>query len=361
MSRRAPNRERALCELIARAEREIALLDRVQPRNAGPERVRLREAWRSGKAIAPDHRYAPVPDLGELRAALSVAARTSADSLIEALCVERAAELEIEAELVSAVSTSRFVELSKRRFAPAEDELKTAEELLASWLTLAPGSEVDSRHRSDDAADPKSLLGVLRREIGRHRLPIRVEVRDDLSSTAATGDGVVLVRGKIWLNARDAERIAHHEIFAHALPRVRSRAHGGIFALGSAGAADDEEGRAICLEERAGYLDANRRLALARRHLAALSARNGASFVEAVRMLEAQGTPLDAAIDLGCRVFRGGGLAREIVYLTGYVRVKRAFERRPELEPMLAAGRLGVRAAERLLDAGFSVGGPQRV
>ena len=119
--------------------------------------------------------------------------------------------------------------------------------------------------------------------------------------------------------------------------------------MGTAGASDDEEGRAIWLEQRAGYLDDRRKAELGRRHVAAQAVRSGASFVETVELLLAKATPLDAAIDLGCRVFRGGGLGREVVYLTAFSKVTRAFEQTPELEPMLARGRVGVDAARRML------------
>jgi hypothetical protein len=51
-------------------------------------------------------------------------------------------------------------------------------------------------------------------------------------------------------------------------------------------------------------------------------------------------------------VHRGGGLGRELSYLTGYAEVRAALERRPELEAFLQSGRVSTGAAERWLAAG---------
>jgi hypothetical protein len=47
-------------------------------------------------------------------------------------------------------------------------------------------------------------------------------------------------------------------------------------------------------------------------------------------------------------VQRGGGLGREVVYLPALLRVEQAFEREPELDDWLAAGRLSLAAARVL-------------
>ncbi|HXK17562.1 MAG TPA: tyrosine/phenylalanine carboxypeptidase domain-containing protein, partial [Polyangiaceae bacterium] len=119
---------------------------------------------------------------------------------------------------------------------------------------------------------------------------------------------------------------------------------------GTARASEDEEGRAILLEERAGLLELERRRELARRYLAATSVREAASFWDTVTLLGQTGATAAAAIELGCRVHRGGGLGRELIYLTGYCRVAAALAARPELEALQASGRVSLSAAAALLE-----------
>src|SRR6478609_4584301 len=61
-------------QLLRRAEAEIRLLDRAQPTNAVLEREALILDYGAGRQRAPSFEYAPAPELGKLRAALSATA-----------------------------------------------------------------------------------------------------------------------------------------------------------------------------------------------------------------------------------------------------------------------------------------------
>jgi hypothetical protein len=125
-----------------------------------------------------------------------------------------------------------------------------------------------------------------------------------------------------------------------------------LFRVGSAKSADDEEGRALLLERGAGVLEGSRKRELARRHLAARAVRLGASFRDIVSELFQLGQDIASAVEAACRAARGGGLARELVYLASLSRVMRAFESEPELEGYFEHGRVSVEAA-RACHAGF--------
>jgi len=117
---------------------------------------------------------------------------------------------------------------------------------------------------------------------------------------------------------------------------------------------DDQEGRALLLEEEAGFFDALRKRELGMRHLAARAALDGASFVDVVALLRSRGAAVRTAVRIALRVARGatgeGGLGREVVYLTARVRVARA--RRSELgnviEGVMARGRVAANVAPAL-------------
>ena len=144
-----------------------------------------------------------------------------------------------------------------------------------------------------------------------------------------------------------------HEIHGHALPRARPRHEPlGLFAVGTAGGSDDEEGRALLLERRAGCLGAHRRAELARRHLAATALRNGADFSETVRLLLATESSIDEALAIAARAHRGGGLGREIVYLTALARVGRILEVDPDVETWMERGRIAAHAVPILRTLG---------
>jgi hypothetical protein len=356
-------RRRPLTDAIAEAARRlqrletnIALLDRVRPLNLISEQARLRHAFESGVRATPAFEYGPRAvltherrELADLATALSAAGAHDVESR---LLAERARELELEASLAEAIGGPRFAELARQRF-PLPGEPAAVRGLAEQFLTAPPRADVPENnailHDSSDRRDPRSLWSELSRRLNAERFPVRLELVVGLVSLAAVADGVVRVRAGARLSERAARRIALHEVEGHVRPRVIGQRLGGVFAAGAAGASEDEEGRAILLEEQAGLLDQGRRRELARRYLATESLRNGAEFADTVTLLGQRGAPLDAALELAGRVHRGGGLGRESIYLLGYQRVAIALGRRPELSRVMASGRVTLGAAEALL------------
>jgi hypothetical protein len=201
---------------------------------------------------------------------------------------------------------------------------------------------------TSDADHPDSLLSRIRAEVGRRRLPFRVVVSTRLAALAATGAGVIYVADGRPLGLSATLRTVLHEIEGHALPRARAlSAPLGIFAVGSARGSDDQEGRALGLERGAGLLGGERKLELARRHLAGRMVEAGADFVDTARFLEREtGASIETTLRIAARAHRGPGLARELVYLPAYLRLRRT--RHGSVERVMAHGQIAVDAVETL-------------
>ena len=339
-------------QLLRRAEAEVRLIDRAQPLNAAAEREALIVDYGSGKRRAPRFEYAPAPDLGSLRKALTAAATSIGGfGALGAAYAARAWELECEAQAAEAIGTRAFRDHSARRF-PLEDspDSAAADAWAEHWIAAAEDAK-SKLHRSDDRADPGSLLCALER--ATEGLPVRVQVRPNQAAAAAVGEGFIGVRPGLWHSRHEVTRIVLHEVEGHVRPRVLAqREELGLFRVGSARSNDDEEGRALLLERGAGGLEGTRRRDLARRHLAARAVHLGASFQDVVSELLDLGQDIASAVEAACRALRGGGLARESVYLVSLSRVTRAFEREPELELYFERGRVSVEAA-RACQASF--------
>jgi hypothetical protein len=340
--------------LLLRAEREIALLDRVRPLNTRAELARVAERWQAGEEAVPELRYGAAPDLSGTRAELaSVVDGLGDDPHFGTLYAERAFELDREAAVVEALGTPAFAARAAARYpldaTPAGERLDGC---AARWAELSPPEA--PRVLADDVRDPRSLISAVHALVGALRLPVRVTVAPELASAAAAGDGVVLVRPGIVHSPDAARRMALHEVLGHVLPRLRAREEPlGLFRVGTAWGADDEEGRALVIEERAGLLGDTRKRELGVRHLAARAVRSGADWVELVRLIVSYEFAPRDAVRLALRVARGGGLAREIVYLPAFDRVRTAFAGDPELERFFERGRVGVKAARALRALGF--------
>jgi hypothetical protein len=339
-------------QLLLRAEALVRLIDRAQPVNIAAEREALIVAFGSGKGRAPRFEYAPRPDLGSLRAALEAAAAAIGGfGALGAAYAARALELECEAAAAESIDTPAFLEHCGRRFPrEASADSDAADALAARWISAAHDSP-SKLHRSDDRADPESLLCALER--ATEGLPVRVQVRPNQAAAAAVGDGFIGLRPGLWHSREQIKRIVLHEVVGHVRPRVMAQREAlALFRVGAAKSADDEEGRALLLERGAGVLDGSRQRELARRHLAARAVRAGASFQDVVSELFGLGHDIASAVEAACRAARGGGLARESVYLVSLSRVARAFETDPDLEGYFEHGRVSVEVA-RWCQRGF--------
>jgi hypothetical protein len=339
-------------ESLLRAEDRVALVARATPLGVHAEIHRLSALSARGARLRPEFRYAPVPDLGAIRSSLErVAREADAHGRHGRVLAQRAEELELEARLAGCIGTTIFAALAAERFRAPNAALSArvaafVESALGETPAVPAGRALVA---SDDGTSTASLRHKLTRGALELGLSIRVEVRAEQLATAATGYGIVAIRPGVLLDAESAARIARHELLAHALPRARSlHAVPALFRAGTAGCVEGEEGRALLVEERAGYLGTARRRELALRHVAALAVRNGADLHETARALRARGADHRAAIEIAVRVHRGGGLAREVVYLPAYHEVRAAFAVEPGLESWFERGRVGLAAAREL-------------
>jgi Microtubule-associated tyrosine carboxypeptidase len=349
----------------------VKLIRAVTPTNFDSELEELERAFRRGSPRLPRWSYdgAAVPP--ELHAALEkLAGFLEGLSPLGAVYAARAREMGLEASIIDAVGTQRLRSRAEERFVSrtpeGREDLARADELATAWAAPAPGPEPpsDEKTLSSDVDDPSSLVSRMSSEVGKHFLPMRVVLQSGLASLAATGDGVILVASGKWVARRDVERTVLHEIAGHAMPRARAiHAPIGIFALGTAYGIDDQEGRALLIEESAGFLDAGRRRELGFRHIAARAALEGQNLVDVVRLLLGKGASVAEAVRIAARVERGGlgsgGLAREVVYLPAYLRVRRATcgPFAAVVERMMASGRIAADVARVVEKA---VPGPQK-
>ncbi|MET0594331.1 MAG: tyrosine/phenylalanine carboxypeptidase domain-containing protein [Polyangiaceae bacterium] len=352
---------------------QIRLIRAVTPSNVESERAALEEAFRRGSTRLPKWRYDPLPVPPDLPRALEALADfLDKEPPLGPIYAARARELCLEAAIVEATGTPRLTALAKQRFldpsAVSREDGERADAMALAWTSdvlFSNGAGIDCRGgngeateersiRTCDESDPRSLVSRMNAEVGKRRLPMRVSVHPGMASLAATGDGVILVAENKWVAPKDVERTVLHEIEGHALPRARAaRAPIALFAIGTARGIDDQEGRAIAIEEAAGFLDNARRFELGCRHLAARATHDGADFVDVVALLQGRHATVEDALRIAARVQRGGltggGLSREVVYLASRCKLARltAGEDGRKIEDVMRGGRV---AADVALD-----------
>jgi hypothetical protein len=336
---------------LAVAASRIRVIACNTPVNLRVELERLAAVFEIAKKSDPYFLYEEAPDHGELRRGLeALAGEVEAEGELGGLYAARALELCEEATLCEAAGGPGLWPAARRRFAERDRFDREADQTAAAWLAEeSPAADSGTTVRSDDERDPGSLVCRMRSALGKLRVPFRVVVNPNLASLAATGEGVVqVVQGRV-MSRRDVDRTVLHEVEGHVLPRhSASRAPVALFAVATRRGLDDQEGRALAIERARGFLDLRRRREIALRHVAARAVAQRAGFVETVALLERNDAPLRDALRIAARVHRGGGLAREAVYLPALLRVEDARRRDPAIDKVLAAGRISVDAAPAL-------------
>jgi uncharacterized protein (TIGR02421 family) len=117
--------------------------------------------------------------------------------------------------------------------------------------------------------------------------------------------------------------LLHHEIGTHALTYFNGLAQPfRQLSLGLPGYDELQEGLAVLAEFLSGGLTPSRLRTLAARVVAVHMLLDGASFVDVFRELHHRnGFQQEAAFTITTRVFRGGGLTKDAVYLRGLLRI----------------------------------------
>lgn len=347
--------------LYAEAFRSVRVLAAVTPRNAPQERARLIEAWSSGDEAAPRWSYVRT-DHAALIHALEMGVKRLAeedDTALGRVYADRGRELIVEAKIAEAPGTPELAALAHERYRVDDAWLTAAKEIADKWLTDRPTGQfpvVDKTvSYSSDGAEPESLLNRMREAVGRLHLPFQVMTHPSLASLAATGDRTIYVATGRQVTDQDIRRTVVHEIEAHARPRERaSKLALRLFQVGSARGTDEQEGFALVLEERHGFLKWQRRREIAARHRTVLAMLEGATFVDAMRVLLRQyGFAPSEAVPVCERAFRGShgespGVGRERVYLPSFLRVRDWLANHPTDEAVLASGQVSVDAIAAL-------------
>lgn len=318
------------------------------------ERQRLARSVEKGEHAKPRWEWQPVAIDRSIWRMLAHARDLAADSEASELYLARLEELEIELLLLESLGRSKQVRPmaarlfgtgGERIFADSEQTiLDAAHEILTHTPARQEAKTIPAA--SSDGVNLHDLMLAYAKHVGLH---IAVRVDPDLIANAAVGERTVFIADRLF-GAHEAQRLATHEVYGHLVSAFNGRTQAlGIFAIGTAGSYGDQEGVAIYLEELAGLFDPCRQRTLAGRLLATHAMHAGVSFGDAARTLVTEHDFSAAgAVTLCERAFRAGGVARDAVYLTSWLRVRRAVDRGETNLGELQLGKVSLRALPEL-------------
>ena len=327
------------------------MLPAMTARHGAGERERLVAELKRGRSPRPQWRKTPhTPTTQELRVVDRLRRRV-AELPIGPLYGDKLNELELELCMLEALGRERVVRpLSARRFG-------TGDRPAPSWAGGTLGA-CAARVLSELPPDPENktiparafrasrcLSGMMVALARSANLEVQVVVDPRLVAGAATGEHTVYIADRMF-GAREARRLAVHEVLGHLLAAANGRRQlVRLLEWGTVDAFADQEGVALCLEAAAGLMDNHRLRTLAGRVCATDLMHGGATFGDtALHLVRAEEFAPEDAIALSERAYRGGGVARDVSYLEGYLRVRQAIARGQTDLDELRAGRLSVAA-----------------
>jgi uncharacterized protein (TIGR02421 family) len=308
--------------------------------------VNLEEQWeifRKNKyKVEPNFQYrlCPVnpPDLK--KELYSIPVEKIEDPVLYSLFSEKREEIDTQLSMLSERGSYKFLLNSIRLYGKiGEDIVKQAENILKNT------KEIKFEKRNIDA---KSFYKLAKKEIAfykRHypELKSKIQIRDDIVSRAMVSNGNLLINKYAKFSNIEAKAVLNHEIGTHILTYFNGMSQKfKMLHTGLAGYDELQEGLAVLAEYLSGSLTSTRLKILAGRVIAADFISRGANFIETFkRLFEDFNIPERTAYDITARIFRGGGLIKDAIYLRGLINLIQYIKDGGDLE-ILYIGKIGL-------------------
>jgi uncharacterized protein (TIGR02421 family) len=258
------------------------------------------------------------------------------DPTLSYLFRQKQDELDRQITLLSDVDTPRFLHESMQLYGGVSDRLlQQAKELLDRVPTRSGEEAVRGQLSATEFAKrAESELAYYRKQC--RNFAATVSVREDMYTGMMVSADQLLIGGGTRIPKRRAEALLQHEVGTHLVTRYNGRQQPfQQLEVGLAGYDGLQEGLAVLAEFLVGGLSRFRTRVLAARVVAARQLVDGASFIETFRLLDrmfefSQRT----AYTITMRIYRGGGLTKDAVYLRGLVQILKYLRSGGDLEPL---------------------------
>ncbi|CDM62728.1 MULTISPECIES: flavohemoglobin expression-modulating QEGLA motif protein [Rhizobium] len=262
------------------------------------------------------------------------------DPVLYDLYREKQREVDLQLSLIAARQNTSFMEFGRALYGSVEPSLLGEAKTILEKLV---GEGPVGHDRSDSNAPHADVHYVKRRAeamVATYRrawpdFKADIELRDDLPSGLMVADHRLLISKATAMDQRRVEPLLAHEIGVHLLTYFNGSSQGlRLFRSGLSGYEGMQEGLAVFAEYLSGGLTAERLKLIAARVVACANMLSGASFSETFhRLVMDYEFTHSGAFNLALRVYRGGGLAKDAIYLRGLLQLLDHLKRGGALEP----------------------------
>ncbi len=303
--------------MIYKLAQGVETLKYVNPVNLTAERRRFE---RAPSRFTPNFHYKQLPiDANGFKQNLyRVPIESISDPAMKQLYSDMIHSLSEEVDLLSSVGQESFLYNSLRHYGrPDTQSINNAKFLLYAKEIEENGGEI---------LDAKSACELMKQQASDWGMKCKVNLSSAILARAMVSSTPpqLKVNTHAKFSFAEVQRLNHHELGVHMATTLNSRQQPlKALRLGLPGATETQEGLAIMAEYNAGYMAHNRLNTLAYRVLAVDSMLKEQNFYHTYSFLvDEMGMSKDDAFVTTTRVYRGGGLTKDHLYLSGFVTIK---------------------------------------
>lgn len=303
--------------------------------------VNADEAWKDFKKSnflkEPVFHYRPMPIDPELikRKIYNLPIEEISDPTMAFLFRDKRKEIDRMLDMMAEREKPDFMLTSLQLFGPIDEKLlETAKAILIAI-------EIPDKPKKKKMVSAKEFAAMAEKELEWLKLQdssisTAVRIRDDI-------EGILVNRGTLNINKNfqvSEERafaLLQHEIGTHVVTYYNGKAQPlQLFYIGVPGYEELQEGLAVFAEYMADGLTLSRLRTIAARVVAVHQMISGASFIDTFFLLiDKYQFSENAAFSLAMRVYRGGGLTKDAVYLKGLLNIIEYIKKGKNLDPLL--------------------------
>lgn len=303
--------------------------------------INVEQAWQDFKksnfAHNPTFHYRPMPVDPEMikRKLYNLPIEEITDPTIAFLFRDKRKEIDRMLNMMQEREKPDFLLSSLQLFGPVSDqELEVARALLVAIETTPethPSKKIDAYEFAEMARAELAWLQLQHEEVST-----TVRVADDVEGILVS-KSILHINTHFQVSKARAQSLLQHEIGTHIVTYYNGKAQPlELFSIGVPGYEELQEGLAVFAEYLCGGLTAGRMRTLAARAVAVHEMTSGKQFTETFQLLmEKYKFQQRSAFNICMRVYRGGGLTKDAVYLKGLLNIIAYIKKGKDLKQLL--------------------------
>lgn len=328
-------------EKVLEVDRELAAYSKLFDFLMLVTPINVEEAWeafrKSGFLENPAFHYRPMPIDPELvkRKIYNLPIEKISDPTLAFLFRDKRKEVDRMMNMMQEREKPDFRLTSMQLFAPVKEDLLE----VAQAILVAVEEKEDAQPENKLSTAAFARMAEQELEWLKEQAPeVQTEVRitEDVEGIMVS-NGVLHINKHFRVSEARAFGLLQHEIGTHVVTFYNGKAQPfELFSIGVPGYEELQEGLAVLAEYLCGGLTPGRMRTLAARVVAVHEMIAGSNFTDTFHLLtDKYGFSDRTAFIITVRVFRGGGLTKDAVYLKGLLNILEYIKQGKALKPLL--------------------------